>query len=288
MPRGDDAVSGGNLYEAVQVGYDETQQSLKTIDQAPPWDHYVDPIPMVTDALIGIIDDTYVDIGLESMKTFTHLFAWVVMTQNSSTGNELQLLGKLTAGGSEEFPIETAAEYQKDLGDGNMLMVYVYKTYNGIPFVLLQSKAADLGVTPAFLTGDTDAQSTPGTWAAVTDGSFRITIDGTAYNIDGIDFTGDSSMAEVAATIQAALRAATGALETVVWSADHFVITTIDSANSAITVTETSTGIVGTDISGAGAADWMDADSGNGVVTDMAGSVAILSVEITKSFLASA
>lgn len=121
----------------------------------------------------------------------------------------------------------------------------------------------------AFLTGDTGAQSTPATWAAVSDGSFRITVDGTARNVDAIDFTGDATMDDVAATIQAALRTATSALETVVWSTDHFIISSVNaiSTSSSITVTDTSTGTVGTDISGAGGSDWMDADTANGVVT---------------------
>ena len=120
----------------------------------------------------------------------------------------------------------------------------------------------------AYLLGGGSAQATFGTWAAVSDGSFRITIDGAPHNCDAINFTGDLSMDDVADTIQAAIRTATSALETVVWDTDHFVITTRDSVSSAITVTETSTGTVGTDISGAGASDWMDADTGNGVVWD--------------------
>jgi hypothetical protein len=59
-------------------------------------------------------------------------------------------------------------------------------------------------------------------------------------------------MANVASTLQTALRAETGGLETVVWSTDKFIITSADDrSTSAITVTTTSTGTVGTDISGA-------------------------------------
>ena len=147
---------------------------------------------------------------------------------------------------------------------------YFCTVYPGPPMSTIKkvSFKTDTATSAAYLTGDTGAEGTFGTWAAVTDGSFRITIDGTAYNVDAINFTGDLSMADVAATIQAEIRTATGALETVVWSTNHFVITTVNSSSSAITVTETSTGTVGTDISGAGASDWMDADTANGVVTD--------------------
>lgn len=127
------------------------------------------------------------------------------------------------------------------------------------------------GVVSAYLTGDTGAQSSAASWGGVVDGSFRISIDGTAYNVDGISFEGDADMDDVAATIQAAIRALTGSEETVEWDTDHFVITTVNTDDSAITVTDTSTGTVGTDISGAGASDWMDSDTGNGTVTARTG-----------------
>ena len=123
--------------------------------------------------------------------------------------------------------------------------------------------------TPAYLTGGTSAQSNVALWDSVSDGSFRITVDGTAYNIDGIDFTAPvTSMAEVAAAIQVQIRAGTGGTETVAWNTNKFIITSGDTtSSSAILVLETSTGTVGTDISGAGASDWMDCDTGNGTVT---------------------
>jgi len=130
---------------------------------------------------------------------------------------------------------------------------------------------------PAFLTGGSNAESDFNVWAAITDGEFKITIDGTPYNISGIDFTGDASMNDVAATIQAAIQAATTSTETVVWDTDHFVITSADTtATSAITVTETVDVPAGTDISGAGASDWMDSDSGNGVVTNATPDASVL------------
>jgi hypothetical protein len=58
--------------------------------------------------------------------------------------------------------------------------------------------------------------TTIATWAAVTNGSFRITIDGTAYNCSGINFTSVTTMADVASVIQTALRAASS---TQVWIA---------------------------------------------------------------------
>jgi hypothetical protein len=89
-------------------------------------------------------------------------------------------------------------------------------------------------------------------WELIENGSFRITIDGTAYNVDGVDFDGDASMADVAATLQAAIRAETSGTETVTFDAvnDVFVISsTTKGVTSQVTNITTSTGTVGTDIS---------------------------------------
>jgi len=92
-------------------------------------------------------------------------------------------------------------------------------------------------------------------FSAITNGSFRITINGSDYNIDGINFTtggGVSSMADVASKIQAAIRTATSGTETVSYDSAELAltITTNDGSSSAITVATTSTGTIGTDISG--------------------------------------
>jgi hypothetical protein len=118
--------------------------------------------------------------------------------------------------------------------------------------------------TPAYLTCGTLSQDNPLLWAGTTDGSFRITLNGTAYNVDGLDFTGVTLMTEVATIIQTGLRAATAQLETVAWTGgDYFVIRSVNTTSaSTITVLATSTGVVGTDISGAGADNWMDGDVG--------------------------
>lgn len=121
---------------------------------------------------------------------------------------------------------------------------------------------ANVPATPtnAYLTGGTSATSVVATWVAVTDGEFAMTIDGTAYDITGIDFSsGVSDMDDVASAIQTAIRAATGdSHTTVAWSTDHFVIT----ARISITVASAVSGGSGTDISGAGATAFMDADVG--------------------------
>lgn len=122
--------------------------------------------------------------------------------------------------------------------------------------------------TPAYLTGGNSATSNFATWAAVTNGEFAISIDGTAYNITQIDFTGVTSMAEVATKIQTAIRLATESTETCVWSTNHFVITSADAtSSSAMTVTSAVSGGIGTDISGVAATAYLDAETGHGTVT---------------------
>lgn len=124
----------------------------------------------------------------------------------------------------------------------------------------------NVGTTPAngYLTGGGSATGVFGTWEAVTDGEFTITIDGTAYDITAIDFTGVTDMDEVAAVIQAAIRAKTGnSYETCVWDTDHFIIT----GRTAVSVTSAVSGGSGTDISGAGGTTFLDAETGQGTAT---------------------
>jgi len=127
----------------------------------------------------------------------------------------------------------------------------------------------------ASLAGGTLATSDFNTWKAVTNGTFRITIDGTQRDITAIDFSTVTSMDDVAAIIQTKIRAATGALETCVWSTNQFIIT----AASSITVTS-ATGS-GTDISGVNSTTpYMDAETGRGTVTAIVASMADVAARI--------
>jgi len=148
-------------------------------------------------------------------------------------------------------------------GEFNIVVNGVSRDVTGIDFSNV------VAYTPAFLTGGGAATSNPAIWSAITDGEFKITINGVARTVTAIDFTGDTTMADVAATIQAALRAVTSLTETVVWDTDHFVITSsVTTSSSAITVAETVAAPAGTDISGAGGTDFMDCDTGHGTVTN--------------------
>lgn len=122
--------------------------------------------------------------------------------------------------------------------------------------------------TPAYLTGGNSATSNFLLWGALTDGSFRCTIDGTLRDITGINTVGTASMAEVAAAIQVAIRAITSGLETCTWSVNHFVVTSGNTTASSA-ITELSAAGSGTDISGVAAGDPnMDGDVGPGTVTN--------------------
>jgi hypothetical protein len=106
-----------------------------------------------------------------------------------------------------------------------------------------------------YLLGGTGVTTTIGTWTAITDGSFNISIDGSANDITGITFAGDTTMTDVAADIQTAIRAiGTGGftLATVEWIAAtaQFKITSgTTGASSAVGALAAAAS--GTNISGA-------------------------------------
>ncbi|MCP5375197.1 MAG: DUF3383 family protein [Rickettsiaceae bacterium] len=104
-------------------------------------------------------------------------------------------------------------------------------------------------------------------WDEIEDGSFRITIDGTTYNIDGLDIKAQTpaNMDDVASYLQAQIRAATGGNETVVWTlvTSNFTITSgTESENSEVKDMTTSTGTVGTDLSGEASPVWINGSAG--------------------------
>lgn len=123
----------------------------------------------------------------------------------------------------------------------------------------------------AYLTCAAAGETTASNWAALTNtSSFQIDFNDKTYVITP-DFTGDASMANVAASIQTALQAVGGALASVTcaYSIDHFVFTTVkdesgdDMANS-ISVLSNPSSNTGTDIAGP---SWMNGKYGSGVVT---------------------
>lgn len=115
-------------------------------------------------------------------------------------------------------------------------------------------------------------------WTGITNGSFRAAIDGVAWNFDAINFSTATSMTDVATLIQTKIRAITGATETVSYNATDYKFTITSSTTgteSQISVLSTSTGTVGTDISGAnylnGASGTATQGTGNFIDRDSTG-----------------
>lgn len=115
----------------------------------------------------------------------------------------------------------------------------------------------------AYLLGGTSPTTVVATWNAVTNGGFRITIDGVARSITGLDFSLATTMAEIAAIIQVGIRALTTGSEVVIYdsTATRFVIIS-GITTSASAITKLTAAASGTDISGAGATAFMDGDVG--------------------------
>jgi hypothetical protein len=84
-------------------------------------------------------------------------------------------------------------------------------------------------------------------WQAVTSGGFSISINGTLHQITGLNFSADTTMAQVAATIQTALAAAL-ASTTCTWTGTYLLITSPTTGTSS-TVSFAGTPSSGTDIS---------------------------------------
>lgn len=94
-----------------------------------------------------------------------------------------------------------------------------------------------------------------GVFAAVTDGTFTISIDGVSADITGVNFTGDTSLDDVAATLQTDIQAvATGGYSaaTVIQSPAGRLMISSGTAGDASSVVALSSEGTGTDVSGAG------------------------------------
>lgn len=116
----------------------------------------------------------------------------------------------------------------------------------------------------ACLKSGSDITTTLATWTAITDGEFKITINGTAQDVTAVDFSTATSMANVASILQTKIRASnvasgfTGAI--VVWDNTHAnnyrmviksgtVVATDGTGTSTIALLATVTTPAGTDLS---------------------------------------
>jgi len=121
----------------------------------------------------------------------------------------------------------------------------------------------------ALLTGGTSGSATYTEYVALTSTTkFELDINGKTYVVNP-DFTGDVSMANVAASIQTAIRAVTSSTETCTWSTDHFIFTVVkdesgEGMGNSISVLRNTGSNTGVNLAGA---SWLDGLYGTGVVT---------------------
>jgi hypothetical protein len=158
-----------------------------------------------------------------------------LITSNTITGRRDPTapgLGQIDVSGNVEFPLDV----------------------RNIGYWLTMSFGAPVtsdGSSSGTLTGGSGVVAVIGTWQAVTNGGFSVTIDGgTAKSIGPIDFSAAASMNDVAAKIQGALRAVFAGA-TVSWDAvnSRFILASGSKGNSS-SVSLLTPPTTGTDISG--------------------------------------
>lgn len=115
--------------------------------------------------------------------------------------------------------------------------------------------AGQLAATSGYARGTGVVEEDIAAWNAISDGSFRISIDGVGADIESVDTSGDSDLTEVAAAIQARLQAVasggfTGATCTYDGALKAFTITSgTTGAASSVSDVSPHSSAAGTDIS---------------------------------------
>lgn len=140
-----------------------------------------------------------------------------------------------------KFYMATGSTYDDAHSVPSFVKLYSRQYYNdGASQLSTNTKQGTVGTTfpgpttsAGYLTCGTAFSSTYTDWTGITDGYFRITIDDVDLDVGPCDFSSATDMDDVATVMQVALRAATnaGGTETVVWSTDHFVITSGTTTN---------------------------------------------------------
>ena len=94
-------------------------------------------------------------------------------------------------------------------GDPELAMARAYFSQEPKPVQLAISRQFTTD-QPGQALGGGNNETTVATWQAITDGTFTISIDGVEEDITGLNFSGDTTLAAVAATIETALQAVVG------------------------------------------------------------------------------
>jgi hypothetical protein len=147
LPDIDDFVTGDEVCLTLvgpDKAYDANQDVFKHNVGNPEWDHYTDAENVVSASDIGAVDNTWVDQGSEiDCRTYKTIGIYVNFTVNDSTGNQLQVLSKHESAGSDEYVLETTADYQKTIGDSSIKIAYFFDV-TSIPYIQIQTKATDV------------------------------------------------------------------------------------------------------------------------------------------------
>jgi len=137
---------------AQKKAYDAGLDNDKVNVQNPDWEHYTAPVQLVTASDIVATTTVYKDQGGEiDMTGYDTLGLFVKFTVNDSATNTIKILAKYESGGTDEFILETTADYIKTLGDANINIYYEFETNGTIPFLQVQSTATTVGATEGTL-----------------------------------------------------------------------------------------------------------------------------------------
>nr|MDD3106289.1 DUF3383 family protein [Bacilli bacterium] len=149
------------------------------------------------------LTDSYVDFGSEiDVKGYSHLGVYIEADVNDSETVTLDILGRHTTSG-DNYSIDGLTAKSLWTTAASDFKKYYEIDVGTIPYIQLQAKAVTVGTAAGYLTGGSSADGTYTNWAVVTDAEFTISIDGSAYDVTSIDFTGVTSMDDVATKIQA-------------------------------------------------------------------------------------
>ena len=126
------------------------QNAVMTLGLKNVWNQYTDVETLVT---AQDLTDAYADFGSEiDMRGYNRLGVYIITDVNDSETVTLQVLGKHTSAGTDEYSIDGISEktlWTTSASDGKLYFEFDIGT---IPFVQLQAKAGTVGSTAGDLT----------------------------------------------------------------------------------------------------------------------------------------
>lgn len=132
------------ILEFGEPALDFDLSALKVLIQNMISEQYTDSELLVAASDIGATDDVWIDQGSEiDCRTYKTIGIYIDLTVNDSTGNQLQVLSKRENAGSDEYVLESSADYQKTLGDVSTKIAYFFNV-ESIAYIQIQTKATDV------------------------------------------------------------------------------------------------------------------------------------------------